>query len=135
MSEQINGQGGHTPPCKPIILVDFDGVIHSYTSGWQGVTTITDPPVDGAIEWLNEMIESDIFQVSIFSTRNFQEGGVGTMIDYLLENGLTTDNLLKLTFPTEKTGAFLIIDDRAMTFEGVFPTQCDILNFKPWYKK
>jgi len=135
MEEKINGKGEHTPPGKPIILVDFDGVIHSYTSGWHGADNVTDPPVEGAIEWLNDMIESNVFQISIFSTRNFQEGGVGAMIEYLLDNGLTTDNLIKLTFPTEKTGAFLIIDDRAMQFEGIFPTECDIMKFKPWYIK
>ena len=133
--DKINGQGETLPPGKPIILVDFDGVIHSYISGWQGADVIPDPPVEGAIEWLNDMIESNVFGISIFSTRNFLEGGVGAMIDYLLDNGLTTDNLLKLTFPVEKTGAFLIIDDRAMQFEGIFPTEVDILKFKPWYKK
>lgn len=132
---KINGKGEHTPPGKPIVLVDFDGVIHSFISGWHGANVIGDPPVDEAIEWLNELVESDVFEVGIFSTRNFQEGGVEAMIDYLLENGLTTDNLIKLSFPKEKAGVFLIIDDRAMTFEGIFPTQEDILNFKPWYKK
>ena len=37
---------------NPIICVDFDGVIHSYKSGWRGVAVIPDPPVPGAIEWL-----------------------------------------------------------------------------------
>ena len=38
---------------KSVICVDVDGVIHSYTSGWQGATVLADPPVPGAIEALH----------------------------------------------------------------------------------
>jgi len=37
---------------KPILCVDFDGVIHSYTSKWVDEATIPDPPVPGALRWL-----------------------------------------------------------------------------------
>ena len=30
---------------KKTVVFDFDGVIHSYTSGWKGESVITDPPV------------------------------------------------------------------------------------------
>ena len=39
---------------KPIICLDFDGVIHSYTSGWKGAAVIPDPPVPGALEFIVE---------------------------------------------------------------------------------
>jgi hypothetical protein len=32
---------------KPILCLDFDGVLHSYTSGWKGAAVIPDPPVPG----------------------------------------------------------------------------------------
>ena len=35
---------------KPTVVFDFDGVIHSYTSGWKGTTEIPDPPVPGIQE-------------------------------------------------------------------------------------
>jgi hypothetical protein len=37
---------------KPILCVDFDGVIHSYSSGWQGADIVNDPPTPGALAWL-----------------------------------------------------------------------------------
>jgi len=37
---------------KPILVLDFDGVLHSYTSGWQGATVIADPPTRGMVEFL-----------------------------------------------------------------------------------
>lgn len=35
---------------KQTVVFDFDGVIHSYTSGWKGATVIPDPPVPGIKE-------------------------------------------------------------------------------------
>ncbi len=49
------------------ICVDFDGVIHSYTSPWVKPHVIPDPPVEGAIIWLHQMVQH--FTVVIFSTR------------------------------------------------------------------
>ena len=40
------------PKSKPILCLDFDGVPHSYTSGWKGVDIIPDPPVPGAMQFL-----------------------------------------------------------------------------------
>ena len=32
---------------KPTVVFDFDGVIHSYKSGWRGPENIPDPVVPG----------------------------------------------------------------------------------------
>lgn len=58
---------------KPILSVDFDGVIHSYTSGWQGASKIPDMPVPGALEFLVEA--THYFKINIYSCRSNQFGG------------------------------------------------------------
>jgi hypothetical protein len=62
---------------KPILCVDFDGVIHSYTSPWTDHVTIPDPPVPGALQWLNEA--SLHFNVVINSSRSIDEAGILAM--------------------------------------------------------
>ena len=52
---------------KPILCLDFDGVIHSYANGWKGAHVIPDPPVPGAISFLLNAL--DPFNVAIFSSR------------------------------------------------------------------
>jgi hypothetical protein len=62
---------------KPILCLDFDGVIHSYTSGWQGAAIIPDQPVEGALNFIYRA--TDHFRVAIFSSRSNQPGGVDAM--------------------------------------------------------
>lgn len=133
---------------NPIICVDFDGVIHSYTSGWKGVSVVADPPVDGAIKWLEDHlpVPDEICAmappykgpiVQIYSSRSKSWRGRRAMKGWLIENGLhrayITERLLK--FPTKKPAAFLTIDDRAICFDGKFPSTKDMMGFKPWNKK
>lgn len=58
---------------KPILCLDFDGVIHSYVSGWQGAAVIPDAPVDGALDFIANAVSR--FKVAIYSTRSHQPGG------------------------------------------------------------
>lgn len=55
---------------KPILCLDFDGVLHSYSSGWKGATVIPDPPVPGALEFVVGALER--FRVAILSSRSHQ---------------------------------------------------------------
>lgn len=133
---------------NPIVLVDFDGVIHSYVSGWKGADVIPDPPVPGAIDWImNHLPTPEPIcamappyvgpEVQIYSSRSSQRGGIKAMQKWLTENGLPkvyiTEGILK--FPTKKNAAFLTIDDRALCFDGRFPTTEEMLSFKPWNKR
>ncbi len=134
----------------PIICVDFDGVIHSYSSGWKGIDVIPDPPVPGAIKWLEEHLPTPdaIYAfghiahegkpiVQIYSSRSKSWRGRRAMKRWLIQHGLPkeyiTDRILK--FPKKKPAAYLTIDDRAICFDGNFPTADEMLAFKPWNKR
>ena len=53
---------------KKTVVFDFDGVIHSYKSGWQGENIIPDPPVNGIKKAIDE-IRSAGYEVIVVSTR------------------------------------------------------------------
>ena len=69
------------PRGLPILCVDFDGVIHSYSSGWKGARSIPDKPVDGALRFLYEA--SKFFEVNIYSSRSRYFGGRWAMKRWL----------------------------------------------------
>ena len=130
-----------------ILCLDFDGVLHSYSSGWKGGRNIPDPPVPGAIEWLNAIVPDgdavggsfdprhDDFKVCIYSSRSRYWGGRKAMKAWLLKHGFEAHKIENLGFPLMKPPAFLQIDDRAITFTGTFPSVQEMLAFKPWHKK
>jgi hypothetical protein len=55
---------------KKTICVDFDGVLNSYKSGWTGIDSIVDKPVEGAMEFLINLVFDDRFDVCIYSSRS-----------------------------------------------------------------
>jgi len=127
---------------KPILCLDFDGVIHSYTSGWQGDTVISDPVVPGFFEWAEQAAKH--FNLVIYSSRSKNPDAIKAMQFYLYEQrkiwrmagGKTeTDEPLSFEFASEKPKAFLTIDDRAITFEGIWPDVKTLREFKPWNKR
>ena len=54
---------------------------------------------------------------------------------WLLLWGFPADKIENLRFPLMKPPAFLQIDDRAITFTGVFPSTEEMKAFRPWNKK
>jgi len=123
---------------NPIICVDFDGVIHSYSSGWKGVDVVADEPVPGAFDWLIDLLENygpdGTPKPVIYSSRSKEPAGVKAMQEWFAIHGFPQDLLSKLEFPTQKPPAFLTIDDRAICFSGTFPSSNEMVNFKPWNK-
>ena len=137
---------------KKLICLDFDGVLHSYASGWKGATEIPDPPVHGAMEWLKDVLEDDRFDVAIYSSRNGEDGGIQAMQKWLtnewgkrfsegqawgyvlMKDGSSCPVVNMIQWPTAKPPAYITIDDRAWQFRGVFPALGAIDTFTPWNK-
>lgn len=133
---------------KPILCLDFDGVMHSYTSGWQGATVISDPPVPGLFPFLCSAM--DHFRVVVHSSRSHQPGGIYAMHAWLMRHydnwlregegtgvldvGLLRFPIEEIKFVRDKPPAMVTIDDRAVTFTGQWPRVADLTGFKPWNK-
>lgn len=142
---------------KPILSLDFDGVIHSYTSGWKGAHVIPDKPVPGAIPYLLKALDS--FEVAIFSSRSKSPLGRWAMKRWLssaiADHWEAGGNELSLaececwgdaagihrrfSWPWFKPSALVTIDDRALTFNGDWSspeyTPSALRSFKPWNKR
>lgn len=137
-----------------ILVVDFDGVIHSYTSGWRGADRVDDPPVEGAIEFL--LKAADFFDVNVFSSRSGMKDGIMAMQKamqswyvehFAKERGVKPDEEIllgvlrgeaatfvvnTLKWPVIKPAAFLTLDDRALRFDGTWPAMTELTNFMTW---
>jgi hypothetical protein len=110
-----------------VIAVDFDGVIHGYSKGWQkGI--IYDAPVPGCKEAL-EQLRTAGYKIWVFSARQ-EEAGIK---EYMEKNDLPYDRIHMGRKPMQ---AALFIDDKAITFTGNWDqTLKDVENFLPWTKK
>lgn len=124
---------------KPIICLDFDGVIHSYTSGWKGPRNIPDPPVDGALTFILDALRH--YDVVIHSSRARYFGGISAMRQWLRKHAgsLWWDTpagpgIEDVRFVRWKPPAVVTIDDRAIRFDGKFPTPREAATLVPWNK-
>ncbi|WP_371375440.1 hypothetical protein [Sporomusa aerivorans] len=108
------------------VVLDFDGVIHSYTSKWQGVDVIPDPPVAGIKEAIQDIRRQ--YKVVVVSTRCFQEGGLEAVKAWLDRHEIAVDDVL-----AHKPPAIVYVDDRALTFDGDTKSLLHkIKTFKTW---
>ena len=129
---------------KPILCVDFDGVIHSYERGWQD-GSIYGAATAGFFPWLAKA--KDHFRIVIYSSRSKTPEGIEAMrlwlenqeCNWLINTaaGASHDlagNVGSIEFAHEKPPAFLTIDDRAVTFCGSWEALDPeaLRDFKPW---
>lgn len=159
----ITGVQGEQYPCKPDIFhqtyievpnkegtcfvylcIDFDGVLHAYTSGWKGADVIPDPPVNGAIPALYEYLDQGL-TIAIHSARSAQPGGIEAMQSWLNKHDMeyrkrvqtARDPLVwDIEFPMHKPAAQIYMDDRGLRFNGPpFPSLAALADAsKVWYR-
>ncbi|MFR2535099.1 MAG: hypothetical protein ACLS95_07785 [Clostridia bacterium] len=114
---------------KPIIVFDFDGVIHSYTSGWKGHAVIPDPPVKGIKEVIDKVRKD--YKVVVVSSRCNETTGVLAIKAYLKKHDIKVDYVTN-----GKPPAVMYIDDRGICFDGNAEHLLhQIENFEPWQNK
>lgn len=133
---------------KKTLSLDFDGVCHKYLTPWGGATTIADGPVEGFFPFLIR-VDKD-FTVEIFSTRSETGAGRLAMAAWLRKHAIDYANTTALAkadfhhlmsvvdrvvFPSSKPKAFVGLDDRILTFEGMWPSPEILLGWKPWNKR
>ena len=123
---------------RPILCLDFDGVVHSYRSGWKGAEVVPDMPVPGAMEFMRQALT--MFRVAIYSSRSSSEAGISAMKQWVERHARQArfdghEWWLKIEWPTNKPSAFVTIDDRAITFNGVWPDLGGLYNFKTWWER
>lgn len=128
---------------KPAILIDFDGVIHSYEHGWNG-GVLYGTVLPGFFLWAHEA--NRIFNLVIYSSRSSDPYATKLMMDWVRKGlnewhdkdprhirMLSFDDF---TFSHQKVPAFITIDDRAITFNGNWNDPAyqaeKLLEFKPW---
>ena len=103
---------------------------------------IPDPPVDGAIRFVERA--SEHFRIAILSSRSRSFRGRWAMRAWLEKNVIdhfgvdrvgADDLLISIEWPWFKPSAFVTIDDRAITFTGQWPDIDNLRTFVPWNAK
>lgn len=114
---------------KPILALDFDGVIHRYSKGWQD-GQIYDPPTEGFREWAEEAAK--YFTLVIVSSRLREISDEVPIQDWLRLHGIDP---AQFQFARFRPPALLSIDDRAITFKGTWEHLAPVRlqHFKPWH--
>ncbi len=105
------------------IALDFDGVLHQYDGVYSAFLS---EPIPGAREAIFEFLENG-FEVVIFSTRDSES----------IETWLKEHNFPPLTVTDKKPLCVVMVDDRAIRFDGVWSPEfiASVACFRPYWGK
>ena len=123
---------------KPTIALDFDGVVHAYSRGWQD-GKVYDAVTPGFFNWAVEAAKH--FRLVIHSSRANNEFGQDQIRQWLKTQALHSlvDNIPPIEISGTKPPAWITIDDRCVRFDGDWLAPElnpeDLLKFKPWTQK
>jgi len=108
---------------KRTILIDLDGVLNTYKGKYDKDNI--ENAREGTIEFIKELSQN--FDLKLFTTRP------ANLVEKWLKKHQMYEYFSEIT--NVKKVAWLIIDDRCITFNGDYKnTLKQIQNFKPWYK-
>jgi hypothetical protein len=93
------------------VCLDFDGVLHSYRSGWCGAEIIPDPPIHGTREAVARLRQQ--YRVVVLSSRCHSEEGRRAVRSWLQRHDIAVDEVCE-----HKPPALVYVDDRAIRFRG-----------------
>jgi hypothetical protein len=105
------------------IGVDFDGTLHPYTNGWTGSEPDDEPPIPGALAFLEGLL-ADGYDVAIFSCRADHMDGEHGIIRWLRKHmppifyAMRDSQGKRVTVTDRKPPAIAYVDDRAVPFTG-----------------
>jgi hypothetical protein len=91
------------------VCLDFDAVLHAYTSGWTGYTP-EDDPEPGALEFVNQLLEEG-YDLVIASARADSDLGREEIEKWLVKHGFPSLPVVR------KVIAIAYVDDRAVAYE------------------
>jgi hypothetical protein len=119
---------------KPILCVDFDGVIHSYERGWAD-GSIYGSVTEGFWPWLAKADKH--FNIVIYSSRSATPEGIAAMAAFLAREAPPGYAVPSVEFADKKPPAFVTIDDRCVRFDGSWEELDPIVlrGFKPWMNR
>lgn len=118
-----------TASSSKTVVLDFDGTLSTYKSGWQGIDTIQDGPVDGWKSELKKLVDAG-YELVVVSSRCVDKKGISAIKGWLRLHGLDTlISNVQATKPPHK----VVIDDRAISFNGNPSGIADrVMSFKSW---
>ncbi|MCI0359673.1 MAG: hypothetical protein L0211_14445 [Planctomycetaceae bacterium] len=106
------------------VCLDFDGVLHSYRSGWRGAQTIPDPPIHGTREAVARLRQT--YRVVVYSARCRTVEGRRAVENWLRTHDIQVDEVCDYKPPS-----LVYVDDRAIRFRGDWEqTITDIQQFR-----
>lgn len=113
------------------ICIDFDGVLHDYSKGYQGLDVFGEPVKEAphAVQHLKK----EGWKIIIFTARPVTQG----MRNWLRTNKIPFDFINENPDQMDKTSpkpyADIYLDDRAVQFNGNWQQSLlDIANYKNW---
>jgi len=118
---------------KPgLVTIDFDGVLAEYKKPMTKPEDIEGNALPGAIQFLKDLIDHGATPI-IFSARCNSAHGRQAIFQWLMRYLGSSHYLYGIQIQPGKPAAHIMIDDRAIQFNGGFPPVNDVLLFKPWY--